>query len=384
VRRIGCALVGDERRACTLGCAGKPEMRSGLSAGHPIPTLASKLVPSLMESRKSESAPLNRVSEDGMPATHGLRFGEERMGVPLAGFVRCTTKTGPMEKATSTGRMCHIDLVDFGLSSNVNERDGFETPVGQEIGNRFLRVPEFRPESANRDDSRTDLTLAVGILFFLLTRQNPRVLLDEQGRFPHQRSDATALLKRTAIPQPERLIRIFDQGFQHDLDRRFQSAEILREALQAILEPEATGAKADALQRRILEHAQSPAVVQGQATMQKLHAIRGQIDGLCDRMLGELGGVVSRLGGPVAHADMRQASLGYETGFLYSRDTRVQIMLGFLMRHVGTEILVSVYSNRASQAEIRVPAATAQLTADDLERIREVYLSKLAAVPGAV
>jgi hypothetical protein len=275
-------------------------------------------------------------------------------------------------------------LVDFGLSSNVNERDGFETPVGQEIGNRFLRVPEFRPESANRDDPRTDLTLAVGILFFLLTRQNPRVLLDEQGRFPHQRSDATALLKRTAIPQPERLIRIFDQGFQHDLDRRFQSAEILREALQATLEPEATGAKADALQRRILEHAQSPAVVQGQATMQKLHAIRGQIDGLCDRMLGELGGVVSRLGGPVAHADMRQASLGYETGFLYSRDTRVQIMLGFLMRHVGTEILVSVYSNRASQAEIRVPAATAQLTADDLERIREVYLSKLAAVPGAV
>jgi serine/threonine protein kinase len=275
-------------------------------------------------------------------------------------------------------------LVDFGLSSNVNEMDGFDTPVGQEIGNRFLRVPEFRPESANRDDPRTDLTLTVGVLFFLLTRENPRVLLDEQGRLPHQRAAAAALLKGMPIPQPERLLRIFDQGFQHDLDRRFQSAETLSEALLAILEPEGPDAKADALQRRILEHAQSPAVAQGQVMMKKLHAIRSQIEQLCDRMLGELGGVVSKLGGPSAHADMRQASLSFETGFLYSRDTRVHIMVGFLMRHVGTEIVVSVYSYRELKAEIRVSAATAQLTADDLERIREVYLVKLTAVPGVV
>ena len=275
-------------------------------------------------------------------------------------------------------------LVDFGLSSNVNEPDGFDTPAGQEIGNRFLRVPEFRPESVNRDDPRTDLTLTVGILFFLLTRENPRVLLDEQGRFPHQRGDAATLLHRMSIPRLERLMRIFDQGFQHDLDGRFQSAETLSEALLAILEPEGPAGKADALQRRILEHARSPAMAQGQAMMEKLHAILHQIDGLCDRMLGELGGVVSRLGGPSPHADIRQASLSFETGFMYSRDTRVYIMLGFLMRHVGTEIVVSVYSNQTLQAEIRVPASTVQLTADDLERIREVYLAKLAAVPGAV
>lgn len=178
-------------------------------------------------------------------------------------------------------------LVDFGLSSNVNESDGFDTPVGQEIGNRFLRVPEFRPESVNRDDPRTDLTLAVGILFFLLTRSNPRVLLDEQGRLPHQRGDSASLLQGMAIPRLERLMRIFDEGFQHDLDRRFQSAETLSEALLACLEPESPGAKADALQRKILEHARSPTVAQGQAMMEKLQAIRSQIDGLCDRMLGD-------------------------------------------------------------------------------------------------
>jgi hypothetical protein len=118
--------------------------------------------------------------------------------------------------------------------------------------------------------------------------------------------------------------------------------------------------------------------------MEKLHGIRGQIDGLCDCMIGELGGVVSRLGGPVPQVDMRQAFLSFETGFLYSRDTRVHIMLGFLMRHLGTEIVISVYSNRALQAEIRLPAGTVELTPDGLERIREVYLAKLAAVPGAV
>jgi hypothetical protein len=101
-------------------------------------------------------------------------------------------------------------------------------------------------------------------------------------------------------------------------------------------------------------------------------------------MLGELGGVVTKLGGPLPQADMREAVLSFATGFLYARDTRVQIMLGFLMRHLGTEIIISVYSNRVLQAEIRVPAGTGELTAEGLERVREVYLAKLAAVPGAV
>jgi serine/threonine-protein kinase len=275
-------------------------------------------------------------------------------------------------------------LVDFGLSSNVNKPDDLETPVGQEIGNRFLRVPEYRPESVNRDDPRTDLTLAVGILFFLLTRSNPRVLLDEQGRFPHQRGDATALLRGIAIPQPERLMRIFDQGFQHDLDRRFQSAETLSEALLECLESKSEGTKADILQRKILEQALSPAVEQGQAVMKKLQTIRSQIDSLRDRIAGELGGVVGLLGGPTIHQDVSQALLSFETGFLYSRDTRVHIMLGFVMRHLGTEIVVQVYSNRMVQAEIRVPSSVAMLTQDDLDIIREAYLSKLAAVPGAI
>jgi hypothetical protein len=120
------------------------------------------------------------------------------------------------------------------------------------------------------------------------------------------------------------------------------------------------------------------------AAMDKLYGLVSQIERLCDRMLGELGGVVTKLGGPLPQADMREAVLSFATGFLDARDTRVQIMLGFLMRHLGTEIIISVYSNRVLQAEIRVPAGTGELTAEGLERVREVYLAKLAAVSGAV
>jgi hypothetical protein len=62
---------------------------------------------------------------------------------------------------------------------------------------------------------------------------------------------------------------------------------------------------------------------------------------------------------------------------------RAQV-LRMLMRHVGTEIVVSAYSNEQLNAEFRVPATAAQLTTDDLERIRAIYLTKLAAVPGAL
>jgi hypothetical protein len=59
-------------------------------------------------------------------------------------------------------------------------------------------------------------------------------------------------------------------------------------------------------------------------------------------------------------------------------------MLGFVIRHLGTEIVISVYSKGVLQAEVRVPVSTPELTPDGLERIREIYFAKLAAVLGAV
>jgi hypothetical protein len=69
-----------------------------------------------------------------------------------------------------------------------------------------------------------------------------------------------------------------------------------------------------------------------------MSGIRAQIEILCDRMLGELGGVVSYVGGPVPHVDMLRRCFSFETGFRIRRDSRAQIMLGFLMRHLGPRL----------------------------------------------
>ncbi|WP_429911195.1 serine/threonine protein kinase [Glycocaulis sp.] len=112
-------------------------------------------------------------------------------------------------------------LVDFGLSWQPNEvENGINTPAGQELGNRFLRLPEFAPGSEHRD-SRSDLTLAVGLLYFMLTRRAPRVLADPHGKLPHEANAPPHNI--TADDQWPLIRRILDVGFQPTLINRFQN-----------------------------------------------------------------------------------------------------------------------------------------------------------------
>lgn len=131
-------------------------------------------------------------------------------------------------------------LVDFGLAWRPHENEGFDTPAGQEMGNRFLRLPEFAPGHEHRD-SRSDVTLAVGLLYYMLTGRAPRVLTDAEGRFPHE-----------SHPVPENVSnderwpvvrRVFQVGFQPVLDNRFQNASQLMTLLgsadcEGLKEPE--------------------------------------------------------------------------------------------------------------------------------------------------
>jgi serine/threonine-protein kinase len=56
-------------------------------------------------------------------------------------------------------------LVDFGMSSIKHIDEDFSTSKGQEIGNRFLRLPELSAGSENKSDPRSDVTFCVGLLF---------------------------------------------------------------------------------------------------------------------------------------------------------------------------------------------------------------------------
>jgi len=123
-------------------------------------------------------------------------------------------------------------LVDFGLGFLAHdESDGPETHAGQEIGNRFLRLPEFVAGSTNKRDPRSDVTLCLGILLFLLTGRYPRTLSDDTGKPPHARDEDRIALKALINCDVWALLDVFDRGFEPSINARWQSAEELKKAL---------------------------------------------------------------------------------------------------------------------------------------------------------
>jgi len=127
-------------------------------------------------------------------------------------------------------------LVDFGIAWTTSETShNLKTEQGQELGNRFMRILDFAAGRLRRD-SRSDVTMLVGILCFLLTGRTPRVLADENGLPPHKalaRDFSNPTRTSACWPQLESF---FDTGFQQAVNDRFQSAEEMMAKLDKILE----------------------------------------------------------------------------------------------------------------------------------------------------
>ncbi len=125
-------------------------------------------------------------------------------------------------------------LIDFGLSFN-NEEDlnSPVTPKEQQLGNRFLHLPELHKGAR---DTRSDLTQICGVLLYTLTGIHPISLLDSAGKYPHQ-IDSVRKRIEGLIENREprnRLLRIFDRAFQIRIDERWQTARELKEALKNV------------------------------------------------------------------------------------------------------------------------------------------------------
>lgn len=119
-------------------------------------------------------------------------------------------------------------LVDFGISVNKKDEENI-TPIGQELGNRFIRLPEFSAGSTSKRDSRSDLTLACGVALYLFTGKYPRVLLNEKGQFPHQTEDSIKSI--SIIKMPFIWNAIFDKAFQIDISKRWTYAKEILDLL---------------------------------------------------------------------------------------------------------------------------------------------------------
>ncbi|WAS90538.1 serine/threonine protein kinase [Nannocystis punicea] len=135
-------------------------------------------------------------------------------------------------------------LVDFGLSFNNDDEDQRLTGTEQQVGNRFIALPEFQtPKPGRKGDEISDLTQIVAILFYLVTGKQPMTLRDAEERLPHRRPSSS--LKTLALDAQPRSLKaleaFFDAGFQWRPDDRFQTPEQLRRALAEVLKGDSTG-----------------------------------------------------------------------------------------------------------------------------------------------
>jgi serine/threonine-protein kinase len=125
-------------------------------------------------------------------------------------------------------------LIDFGLTFNFLDPDESHTGDWQELGNRFLRLPELSSYSVARHDPRSDISFLAGILYFCLFGKPPALLEDEAGRLPHQR-DGISLQAVTSSPPAARLLAaVFDRAFRPRLVDRYPNVREFRIMLQDI------------------------------------------------------------------------------------------------------------------------------------------------------
>ena len=127
-------------------------------------------------------------------------------------------------------------LIDFGLTFNGREVAENLTGDWEELGNRFLRMPELASYSEAKQDYRTDIAFLTGILFYCLTGEVPAVLEDGSGRLPHQRSGVDLTAVTPDVARARSVARLFDQGFQPRLSDRFPNVAAFRYALASLRE----------------------------------------------------------------------------------------------------------------------------------------------------
>ncbi len=153
-------------------------------------------------------------------------------------------------------------LLDFGLSYLETEGSSLETELGQEVGNRFLRLPELSAGSHLKQNPRSDLSFAAGILLYLLTGQNPDVLQDAEGCLPHQRQVNQGTIRRVAAgPRLMRLLSLFDRAFAYQIADRFMSADAMLEKLEGVM-PRSIERSEEALLKEIRESVDTQAARQ--------------------------------------------------------------------------------------------------------------------------
>lgn len=129
-------------------------------------------------------------------------------------------------------------LIDFGLSFNIEDNEGV-TPTNQQLGNRFLLLPELvSGDSEQKRSFESDLSQAAAILLYLLTGVIPNSLFDGEGKNPHRRDSTKNILLQKVDNQVilQNLNYFFDKSFCNNISERYHSAMDMRRDIDSIEE----------------------------------------------------------------------------------------------------------------------------------------------------
>jgi len=125
-------------------------------------------------------------------------------------------------------------LIDFGLSFNKEDAERARlTPIDQQLGNRFLHLPELQTGDSTKRHAESDISQVCGLLFYALTGNAPGHLADHEDRKPHERASAKMILDQIALPS---LISLFEKGFERVMDKRFHSFQAFKGRLHEVLD----------------------------------------------------------------------------------------------------------------------------------------------------
>jgi serine/threonine-protein kinase len=125
-------------------------------------------------------------------------------------------------------------LIDFGQSFNKKDADDPRlTPAGQQLGNRFLHLPELQAADSPKRNIESEISQVCGLLFYTITGYTPGPLTDHEDLKPHQRAAAKQIFVDIGSTS---LTGLFDKGFERVFTKRFRSFEAFKGRVHEVLD----------------------------------------------------------------------------------------------------------------------------------------------------